>query len=1258
MSEPFKPPVSQPITSGNGGTFGNLTNTLADSIEAQSKGAVSSVTVAKATPWIAGGLGALTGYLLLDPAVKLSKMAFGGLKTLVTGFGAFEKIPLVGGLFKGIGEAMDTVGGYAGNAVPLLAGVLGYKAFQAQDRLPLTPSSNIGRVGHVTTTQKLILTTPDLRRATELELPEPPPPVTRSPAVVAKVQEIAELPSPPGITQAVAARAKIQATGNKDNLDSVMQEYLSQEMQIYEDNREFARFTARDRERDTVNHMGDLFKQGQKDMMQNYGLSATEAAAFIPQSPLLRGTIYANGDHHIQAGFSPLDDINYLNKGPLADFGREFQRTYGEGLIPVNDGSDKQATKSFDLMTTSQQFEFLSQALAFAKKRKKEILKELEYNAQQQGSWSSVNGSSYFATNGSFNYMDMRNGPSDTFATVRAYNELTYDPRTELSARQDYTPAPPSQFTLKVVPRGKDWMPTEFVSTELPPYAILRSNEHAFLMKVDGVGKDLQGELWVPLNPLSSGSSHDQYDNREISLGKLDGVTVRGEGNGASARFIYAENGTGTNLNRVFEQWQKDLQAHHEELGKGVAGYNKDREFFINVKMKLLKDTGIALLGINTESPASNVMSVADTQSGIRYQLRVDTQTNQIIEYSSNGAPFQKFASPAAFAPSQPDSLGTAIFTAVAAAEPTILAQQKKAALKNNKLEIVERGNLPPVADHPPGHFIVMQEAVSAPGGEAPPQFRLDYNANGDITGMTVKQAGKAKFETTPVARSLLNKILQTKGNQDLINLGITPKDPAQLTPQLTFSATDPGASMQAVMQAYTAEIPLLRQRVRPAPPAADKQEKRKEEALGAGVAILETGVAAIVPNGQKTDIDSLYVVAQMLDDKKQPTGQTYKIYYNEASGFVTRVERKEKATDSFKQVDKAPSTFGIDLKPASFAASLKEFLTADKREQEHHRLMSLTPADMARQFTEKQKGLSAVAVREPSLLDPSKENTSLDVVSLRPDAKTDDTKAKFKIGLNSEGSIITLRATAADPAQKAAYKKAAQVIQQELSESPVMLDPNKVDYTQLRKVVDKVEAYAQLVLLNKEPEPDYEKLRLHEHQMHEVAEKAKEVDAQLPIYEKVAIQEEYNSVTKDKAAYIRVFTAGPDGKPDAAKPELKLFHDDKGSVVAVLMKKPGEKDFLCTEACQITTIQLQIEEAEKSRPTIPMGESDADREKLKNTARAIADDVVNFSQKRNTAMKGNDILNAALVAFAASTTKPTAPLPQVQESTSQNLKI
>jgi len=287
---------------------------------------INEESAQKFIPLAVGGGIAIIGYLLIGPIQTVTGYAFKGLKQIVTGFGYFEKIPGIGGMFKGLGDAVESAGEYVAYALPALAGLVGYKMMEVPP--PRAPESKLGgadltgRVG-----RKAISTDSPLPAALGSVSPPPaslllkpaPPPPPPKPETVKIIKEN-NLDSATA-SERLTERGKIkdqkefrvwspEYLKKLDELDKAIHEYQSNENQIYEDSRDFARRAA-----------GVNIAERNKvvSALINVGFSTPEAEAFVPDPRTIKLTTHiysAEGKD-----FPPA----------LEEFIKRFETAYGEG---------------------------------------------------------------------------------------------------------------------------------------------------------------------------------------------------------------------------------------------------------------------------------------------------------------------------------------------------------------------------------------------------------------------------------------------------------------------------------------------------------------------------------------------------------------------------------------------------------------------------------------------------------------------------------------------------------------------------------------------------------------------------------------------------------------------------------------------------------------------------------------------------------------------------------------------------------------
>ncbi len=123
-----------------GGSLSSITTGISSNVEKLSGGKVLARDIEAAVP-IAGALAvAGVGYTLFDPIRKGGQALMGGVKKLVTGFGYFEKIPVLGGAFSLLGQGVDMVGNVIGGVATAVLSVVALRALQVPEPAPVLPT--------------------------------------------------------------------------------------------------------------------------------------------------------------------------------------------------------------------------------------------------------------------------------------------------------------------------------------------------------------------------------------------------------------------------------------------------------------------------------------------------------------------------------------------------------------------------------------------------------------------------------------------------------------------------------------------------------------------------------------------------------------------------------------------------------------------------------------------------------------------------------------------------------------------------------------------------------------------------------------------------------------------------------------------------------------------------------------------------------------------------------------------------------------
>ena len=244
------------------------------------------------------------------------KYIFGFVRKLVTGFGLFEKIPLVGKLFTGLGNMVATIGDYAGYVIPAIAAFIGYKMTLSFNRgssgtppaLPLELLGNdhhAGRVGD-----------PPVNNPANVFLPSGTTPIavgtipTPAPLIPADQQAMAA-GNAAGLAELSPAELRRRRTetllgGNSSN-ENLIAGYIASLNQLYENRRNWLPAAA------TYNNG---YRNDMRSALARCGLSDYQTRIMTPEAPTqnLRATIHADGSDIPPA---------------LQTFAEAFMRCYG-----------------------------------------------------------------------------------------------------------------------------------------------------------------------------------------------------------------------------------------------------------------------------------------------------------------------------------------------------------------------------------------------------------------------------------------------------------------------------------------------------------------------------------------------------------------------------------------------------------------------------------------------------------------------------------------------------------------------------------------------------------------------------------------------------------------------------------------------------------------------------------------------------------------------------------------------------------------
>jgi hypothetical protein len=343
---------------------------------------ISEDTASKTIPFVTGAIATGVGMLLLEPAKWVMEKTFGLLKNVVTGFGLLPKIPLIGKVFEWLGDGLETIGKYAGYAIPAIAGFIGYSMFK-DDRQFSEAGANTG-TGRTAETPKL----------DKEGIPVAPAAVAPlSAAALATLEKHGQKDLGP--RHARAARKELDPTKDTEQWDA-LGEKIGQFNQRYENNLAFAESAEKYDQAD--GKRAELVAQAQKTLK----LTAEEAEKFVPKPPVLPVRIYENGyknsgyDNSLPpelGNFARKFEQLYIRRGRMQMTQAEVDEAYKFMTYEVKDGqrhtfkmSDgpgkPERFKLWHEMSNSQRLEFIENAMNFMQKRHE------KFEAQHKAKWT------------------------------------------------------------------------------------------------------------------------------------------------------------------------------------------------------------------------------------------------------------------------------------------------------------------------------------------------------------------------------------------------------------------------------------------------------------------------------------------------------------------------------------------------------------------------------------------------------------------------------------------------------------------------------------------------------------------------------------------------------------------------------------------------------------------------------------------------------------------------------------------------------
>lgn len=118
------------------GQFQETTTTVATALEKSTEGKIKASDTKEYLPYVAAAGVAAGGMIFSGTLGKIGKGVANFAKNIVTGFGVFEKIPVIGGLFTTVGKGIDSISDSIGMVATAVATFLTFKVFQVKPVLP------------------------------------------------------------------------------------------------------------------------------------------------------------------------------------------------------------------------------------------------------------------------------------------------------------------------------------------------------------------------------------------------------------------------------------------------------------------------------------------------------------------------------------------------------------------------------------------------------------------------------------------------------------------------------------------------------------------------------------------------------------------------------------------------------------------------------------------------------------------------------------------------------------------------------------------------------------------------------------------------------------------------------------------------------------------------------------------------------------------------------------------------------------------
>lgn len=365
-------------------TLGSVSEKIVSGIHKISDGRISQDTLYSAVP-IAAAVGTgITGVMLIDTLDAAVKFAAKAIKNVVTGFGYFESIPLIGNVFSTFGKCIDRLGEISG---PVLAAVGSFAAYRLFKRpiktydLPTNEHSALDGTGrHPMPSEYRTMSVARTEDRFKLTQQVPVGPAPFKPAGInLRALSTEEQAKAEGLTFAELKQKRIDALKDHDlTKERAYQALMGDENQKFENRIQLIKDAK-------------AYSTGPRtlmiDALVSAGLDRSDADTIVVKAPALRSTIYpgrtAQDDHPGGNGVSGDGNMPEI----LDAFCRKIENYYGKGFIKIGD-------RAYADLSLTERMEFAEKALKYVRSQY-DFFEARKYTTRERA--SEVRGTSYMA---------------------------------------------------------------------------------------------------------------------------------------------------------------------------------------------------------------------------------------------------------------------------------------------------------------------------------------------------------------------------------------------------------------------------------------------------------------------------------------------------------------------------------------------------------------------------------------------------------------------------------------------------------------------------------------------------------------------------------------------------------------------------------------------------------------------------------------------------------------------------------------------